>query len=113
MLSRSWDEDDVLESLRCINIATANKRERDSRKQRKGLAKARTLQSDATAANQRLFPWGTSHPDEVGPTYPVLQIPRPKKTVVKTVMVREVRKDGIERLVERKITEEVEEEPKK
>ncbi|KAG9094561.1 hypothetical protein FS749_012227 [Ceratobasidium sp. UAMH 11750] len=112
-LSRSWDDDDVLKSLRDVTIDPRNKRERDSRKQRKALVKARTLQNDASAADRRMFPWGTSHIDEVGPTYPVLQIPRPKVTVVKTVMVRETNKDGTERLVERKFTEEIEEEPKK
>jgi hypothetical protein len=113
VLSQSWNDDDVLRSLRDVSLDSRNKRERDCRKQRKSLVKARTLQSDTSAADRRMFPWGMSHPDEVGPTYPVLQVPRPKMTVVKTVMVREARKDGSERLVERKITEEVEEEPKK
>ncbi|KAG9090123.1 hypothetical protein FS749_000796 [Ceratobasidium sp. UAMH 11750] len=112
-LSRSWDNDDVLKSLRDVTIDPRNKRERDSRKQRKALVKARTLQSNASAADRRMFPWGTSHIDEVGPTYPVLQIPRPKVTVVKTVMVSETSEDGTERLVECKFTEEIEEEPKK
>ncbi|QRW04828.1 hypothetical protein RhiLY_03827 [Ceratobasidium sp. AG-Ba] len=112
-MSRSWDDDDVLKSLRDTTIEPRMKRERDSRKQRKAFSKAHTLQSATSAADRRMFPWGTSHVDEVGPTYPVLQLPRPKTTVVRTVMVREPCKDGLERLVERKITEEIEEEPKK
>lgn len=106
-LSRSWDDDNILESLRSVSIDSRSKGERESRKQRKALLKARTLQSAQSAENCRMFP------DEVGPTYPVLHIPRPKKTVVKTIVVRETRKDGSERLVERKVTEEIEEEPKK
>ncbi|KAG9092780.1 hypothetical protein FS749_015450 [Ceratobasidium sp. UAMH 11750] len=112
-LSQSWDNDDVLKSLRDVTIDPQNKWEQDGWKQRKALVKARTLQSDASTADQHMFPWGTSHIDEVGPTYPVLQIPQPKVTVVKTVMVSETSEDGTKWLVECKFTEEIEEEPKK
>ncbi|CAE6470208.1 unnamed protein product [Rhizoctonia solani] len=103
-LSSSWDEDNILESLRSVHIDSRNKGERESRRPRKPLSKTRTPKSNSE--NRRI-------PDEVGPTYPVLQFPRPKKTVVRTIIAREVLKDGTERLVERRITEEVEEEPKK
>lgn len=105
-LSSSWDDENILESLRTVQIDSRSKGERESRRPRKPLSKTRTSKSNSYSESRRI-------PDEVGPTYPVLQLPRPKKTVVKTIIAREVLKDGSERLVERKVTEEIEEEPKK
>ncbi|CAE6523152.1 unnamed protein product [Rhizoctonia solani] len=110
-LSSSWDDENILDSLRSIHIDSKNKGERESRRPRKPLSKSRSLKNSSSAENRRMYATGT--PDEVGPTYPVLQLPRPRKTVVKTIIAREVLKDGSERLVERKVTEEIEEEPKK
>ncbi|KAB5591125.1 hypothetical protein CTheo_5450 [Ceratobasidium theobromae] len=97
----SWDSDNILESLRTID--SRNSRERESRKPRRSLVKSRTLPDMPRSPTT----------DHVGPTYAVLQLPRPKTTVVKTTIVRETLPDGTERLVERKITQLVEEEPKK
>ncbi|KAG8691635.1 hypothetical protein FRC11_014012 [Ceratobasidium sp. 423] len=105
-LSSSWDDDNILESLRSVQIDSRNKGERESRRPRKPLFKARTPKYNSNAENRRIS-------DEVGPTYAVLQLPRPKKTVVRTIIAREVLEDGNERLVERRVTEEIEEEPKK
>ncbi|CEL58181.1 hypothetical protein RSOLAG1IB_02926 [Rhizoctonia solani AG-1 IB] len=107
-LSGSWDGDNILESLR--NIQLDSKPRVESRRSRKPMSKTR-MPKNSNAENRRTQ--ATSTPDEVGPTYPVLQLPRPKKIVVKTIIAREVLRDGTERLVERKVTEEVEEEPKK
>ncbi|KAJ1310962.1 hypothetical protein OPQ81_009473 [Rhizoctonia solani] len=109
-LSCSWDDENILESLRSIQIDSRNKGERESRRPRKPLSKSRAPKNNSNE-NKRTF--GTCTPDEDGPTYPVLQLPRPKKTVVKTIVARETLQDGSVRLVERKVTEEVEEEPKK
>ncbi|CAE6385897.1 unnamed protein product [Rhizoctonia solani] len=107
-LSSSWDNENILESLRSVHIDSRNRGERESRRPRKPLSKTRAPKN---AENRRMH--GASTPEEVGPTYAVLQLPRPKKTVVKTIIAREVLPDGTERLVERKVTEQVEEEPKK
>ncbi|CAE7158269.1 unnamed protein product [Rhizoctonia solani] len=107
-LSSSWDDENILESLRSVHIDSRNRGERESRRPRKPLSRARTPKN---AENKRTH--GASTPEEVSPTYPVLQLPRPKKIVVKTVLTRELLSNGVERLVERKVTEEIEEEPKK
>ncbi|KAF8761948.1 hypothetical protein RHS01_00480 [Rhizoctonia solani] len=110
-LGSNWDEDNILDSLRGVQLDSRNKTDRESRRSRKPLSKPKAPKSFSNIEKRRIH--GTSTPEEVGPTYPVLQLPRPKKTVVKTIVAREVLEDGTERLVERKVTEEVEEEPKK